>query len=154
MIGLPIIWWFRTLAFATFLVWRSRIRACGVGACGFWRYRMHPAFLIHMIVSCVCCPLCADMFASEQEDSPEPVRSRSPSPPPARKIIDSDDEVIPPTPQTENDTKNRRKRKVVKDKSYMDEDGFVGKPVPPPNDLRNPITNSLRSWINLSVGCM
>jgi len=25
------------LAFATFLVWRLRIGACGVGACGFWR---------------------------------------------------------------------------------------------------------------------
>ena len=30
MIGLPIIWQLRTLAF------------CGVGACGFWRYRMPP----------------------------------------------------------------------------------------------------------------
>ena len=27
----------RPLAFATFLVWRLRIGACGVGACGFWR---------------------------------------------------------------------------------------------------------------------
>ena len=27
----------RLLAFATFLVWRLRIGACGVGACGFWR---------------------------------------------------------------------------------------------------------------------
>jgi len=26
----------RPLAFATFLVWRLRIGACGVGACGFW----------------------------------------------------------------------------------------------------------------------
>ena len=26
----------------TFLVWRSRTGACGVGACGFWRYRMPP----------------------------------------------------------------------------------------------------------------
>jgi len=38
MIGLPIIWRLRALAFATFLVWRLRI-----GACGFWRYRMYPA---------------------------------------------------------------------------------------------------------------
>jgi len=30
----------RTLA--TFLVWRLRTGACGVGACGFWRYRMPP----------------------------------------------------------------------------------------------------------------
>jgi len=30
------------LAFATFLVWRLRTGACGVGACGFWRYRMPP----------------------------------------------------------------------------------------------------------------
>ena len=27
----------RPLVFATFLVWRLRIDACGVGACGFWR---------------------------------------------------------------------------------------------------------------------
>jgi len=27
----------RPLAFAAFLVWRLRIGACGVGACGFWR---------------------------------------------------------------------------------------------------------------------
>jgi len=27
----------RPLAFATFLAWRLRIGACGVGACGFWR---------------------------------------------------------------------------------------------------------------------
>jgi len=27
----------RSLAFATFLVWRLRIGARGVGACGFWR---------------------------------------------------------------------------------------------------------------------
>jgi len=32
------------LAFATFLVWRLRTGACGVGACGFWRYRMPPVF--------------------------------------------------------------------------------------------------------------
>jgi len=32
----------RPLAFTTFLVWRLRIGACGVGACGFWRYRMPP----------------------------------------------------------------------------------------------------------------
>jgi len=32
----------RTLAFATFLVWRLRTGACAVGACGFWRYRMPP----------------------------------------------------------------------------------------------------------------
>jgi len=72
MIGLPIIWRLRTLAFATFLVWRLRIGTCGfwrlwqlpdrpiiwrlrtftfatflvwrlrIGACGIWRYRMHP----------------------------------------------------------------------------------------------------------------
>jgi len=30
------------LAFATFLVWRLQTGACGVGACGFWRYRMPP----------------------------------------------------------------------------------------------------------------
>jgi len=30
------------LAFATFLVWRLRTGACGVGAYGFWRYRMPP----------------------------------------------------------------------------------------------------------------
>jgi len=30
------------LAFANFLVWRLRTGACGVGACGFWRYRMPP----------------------------------------------------------------------------------------------------------------
>jgi len=30
------------VAFATFLVWRLRTGACGVGACGFWRYRMAP----------------------------------------------------------------------------------------------------------------
>jgi len=30
---------FRPLAFATFLVWRLRIGACGLGACGFWRLR-------------------------------------------------------------------------------------------------------------------
>jgi len=30
------------MAFATFLVWRLRTGACGVGACGFWRYRMPP----------------------------------------------------------------------------------------------------------------
>ena len=28
------------MAFATFLVWRLRTGACGVGAYGFWRYRM------------------------------------------------------------------------------------------------------------------
>jgi len=33
------------LAFATFLVWRLRTGACGVGACGFWRYGMPPIFL-------------------------------------------------------------------------------------------------------------
>jgi len=32
----------RPLAFATFLVWRLRIGACGVGACGFWRSRQLP----------------------------------------------------------------------------------------------------------------
>jgi len=32
------------LAFAAFLVWRVRIGACGVGACGFWRHRMPPGF--------------------------------------------------------------------------------------------------------------
>ena len=32
----------RPLAFATFLVWRLRIGACGVGACGFWRLRQLP----------------------------------------------------------------------------------------------------------------
>jgi len=32
----------RTLAFATFLVWRLRTGACGVGASGFGRYRMPP----------------------------------------------------------------------------------------------------------------
>jgi len=32
MTGLPIIWWLRTLAFATVLVWRLRIGACGVDA--------------------------------------------------------------------------------------------------------------------------
>jgi len=31
------------MAFATFLVWRLRTGACGVNACGFWRYRMPPA---------------------------------------------------------------------------------------------------------------
>jgi len=30
------------LAFATFFVWRLRTGACGVGACGYWRYRMPP----------------------------------------------------------------------------------------------------------------
>jgi len=30
------------LAFATFLNWRSRIGACGVGACGFWRLLQLP----------------------------------------------------------------------------------------------------------------
>jgi len=30
-------WAIRTLAIATFLVWRLR-----TGACGFWPYRMHP----------------------------------------------------------------------------------------------------------------
>jgi len=30
------------LAFATFLVWRLRAGACGVGVCGFWRYRTPP----------------------------------------------------------------------------------------------------------------
>jgi len=35
----------RTLAFATFFVWRLRTGACGVGACGFWRYRMPPTKL-------------------------------------------------------------------------------------------------------------
>jgi len=30
------------MAFATFLVWRLRTGACGVGACGFWRYGMAP----------------------------------------------------------------------------------------------------------------
>jgi len=30
------------MAFATFLVWRFRTGACGVGAYGFWRYRMPP----------------------------------------------------------------------------------------------------------------
>jgi len=34
----PIIWRLRTLAFATFLVWRLPIGACGVNACGFWCY--------------------------------------------------------------------------------------------------------------------
>jgi len=33
------------LAFATFLVRRLRTGACGVGACGFWRYRMPPLTL-------------------------------------------------------------------------------------------------------------
>jgi len=32
------------LAFATFLVWRLRNGACGVGACGFWRYRTPPIY--------------------------------------------------------------------------------------------------------------
>ena len=32
----------KPLAFATFLVWRLRIGACGVGACGFWRLRQLP----------------------------------------------------------------------------------------------------------------
>jgi len=39
----------RTLAFATFLVWRLRTGACGVGACGFWRYRMPPTYLHHTV---------------------------------------------------------------------------------------------------------
>jgi len=43
-IGLPIIWLLRTLAFATFLVWRLEFGVCGVGACGFWRYRMHSIY--------------------------------------------------------------------------------------------------------------
>ena len=33
----------RPLAFATFLVWRLRIGACGVGACDFWRLWQLPA---------------------------------------------------------------------------------------------------------------
>jgi len=41
MIGLPIMWRLRTFAFATFLVWRLRIGARSVGACGFWLYPMH-----------------------------------------------------------------------------------------------------------------
>jgi len=36
------------LAFANFLVWRLRTGACGVGACGFWRYRM-PTLHFHPI---------------------------------------------------------------------------------------------------------
>jgi len=32
----------RPLAFATFLVWRLRTGACGVGACGFWRLSQLP----------------------------------------------------------------------------------------------------------------
>ena len=35
----------RPLAFATFLVWRLRIGACGVGACGFWRLWQLPVSL-------------------------------------------------------------------------------------------------------------
>jgi len=38
------------LAFAAFLVWRLRTGACGVGACGFWRYRMPPV-LFDMLAS-------------------------------------------------------------------------------------------------------
>jgi len=34
------------MAFATFLVWRLRTGACGVGAYGFWRYRMPPVYLM------------------------------------------------------------------------------------------------------------
>jgi len=34
------------LAFATFLVWQLRTGACGVGAYGFWRYRMPPDLYI------------------------------------------------------------------------------------------------------------
>jgi len=30
----------------TFLFWRLRTGACGVGACGFWRYRMPPIFFV------------------------------------------------------------------------------------------------------------
>jgi len=30
------------MEFATFLVWRLRTGACGVGAYGFWRFRMLP----------------------------------------------------------------------------------------------------------------
>jgi len=32
----------RPLAFATFLVWRLRIGACGVGACGLGAYDSYP----------------------------------------------------------------------------------------------------------------
>jgi len=35
------------LAFANFLVWRLRTGVCGVGANGFWRYRM-PLNMLHM----------------------------------------------------------------------------------------------------------
>jgi len=35
------------MAFATFLVWRLWTGACGVGAYGFWRYRMPPKRSTH-----------------------------------------------------------------------------------------------------------
>jgi len=38
------------LAFAAFLVWRLWTGACGVGACGFWRYRMTPPQAIKLFL--------------------------------------------------------------------------------------------------------
>jgi len=43
----------RPLALATFLVWRLRIGACGVGACGFWRLLQLPELSTLALVSAI-----------------------------------------------------------------------------------------------------
>ena len=44
------------MAFATLLVWRLQTDACGVGASGFWRYRMPPylCFSFFFLKSVIC----------------------------------------------------------------------------------------------------
>jgi len=42
----------RPLAFATSVVWRLRIGACGVGACGFWRLWQLPEQNLYQVVTC------------------------------------------------------------------------------------------------------
>jgi len=62
------------LALATFLVWRLRTGACGVGACGFWRYRMPPVlaevpfllFQIHELETAFAKSHYPDVFTREQ----------------------------------------------------------------------------------------
>jgi len=57
------------LALATFLVWRLRTGACGVGACGFWRYRMPPHILPAPIFE-------TDIMFTKKIVSPSPKRKK------------------------------------------------------------------------------
>lgn len=60
--------------------------------------------------------------ASSREPSPEPVLE-------AKALESEEEDVIAPTPSSDQNGSQRcrRRRKVTKDKTFMDDDGYVGK---------------------------